>query len=146
MWAIPVSAAVLLAMLWPLSWSSGDDNFPFSSHPSFSAAPLNDGTVPLVVATSETGERRVLTLAQINQGGDTHTADTLHATLATPESAMELCTRVADTLLAPETTVHVELARFAVRGYFERDWDGPNPWRDDYEVERIATCDVGAPR
>jgi hypothetical protein len=59
-WAYAFSAAVLLAVAWPLAWDARDDSFPLSTYPMFSGRQSSEANIAHVVGLTETGERVVL--------------------------------------------------------------------------------------
>jgi hypothetical protein len=59
-WAYVVSAAVLVAVAYPLTWDARDDSFPLSTYPMFSGRQSSRAKISHAVGLTEQGERVIL--------------------------------------------------------------------------------------
>lgn len=111
-----VSAAVLAAVLAPVSWEPSRDSFPLSSYPMFSEARGGESRIATVVGIDERGQRVILDPRLI--GGTDEvilaSATVWQAVAGGPESSMRLCDEVARRVAARSRGRHAALTRLEV--------------------------------
>lgn len=95
-WAYGVSAVVLAAVLWPLSWPTGRDSFPLSSYPMF-ARNRRSAELKAVyaVAVEEGGARHYVPPALVANSEVLQARAVLERAARTKAGARALCGEIA---------------------------------------------------
>ena len=118
-WAVPIAAIVLLATLWPLAWSSADDDdFPLSTYPMFSRSAGTEVAIPHVVWFDSEGNRSVVDRGDLGAGEVMQAFESLRIIVRSDDEAQTFCVDVAGRVSDAAVEVQVVTDTFDAVEYF----------------------------
>ena len=124
-WAYAFSAAVLLAVAWPLAWDARDDSFPLSTYPMFSGRQSSEANIAHVVGLTEDGERVILPPEAVANDEVIQAYETVRQAIAQGAAGSDaLCAEAAGWAgdhRSSVVSVQVVTDRFDAVAYFDGD-------------------------